>query len=122
MSLERWVDVSVYSKLGPITVQEFADFKNLGYSGVVVGSWHGNSINMFCYRDLRNALQAGLKVATYIAIVPGKPIEYQIQAAYNICNAEAPFLWDQLRFVTVDVEIEGISVEEVQTALTGRPS
>jgi hypothetical protein len=76
--------------------------------------------------SLRNATYAGLKIAGYALITGETHVGDQLLMAYSGMPSD---IWDRLEFVAIDVEVGGISVNEVADAcrfmagwLPGKPS
>jgi len=111
------IDISYWT--GNVSVETFRKFKEAGYELVIVGLWHGASINGHAYHQVENALVAGLHVAGYAALSGLYSPELQIgwsQAALQDDVDTNPF-WSQLKFVAVDVELVGVSPQDIITAV-----
>lgn len=109
----RGIDVSVYS--GEISPEQWQKIKADGYELVVVGLFHGRTVNRFAGQQLSGAIQAGLEVAGYVLIAPWTGWTGPQQVAAGMAEAQA--YKDKLRFVAVDVEIDGVTGKMIRDAL-----
>ncbi|MDD1678718.1 MAG: hypothetical protein LUO93_05990 [Methanomicrobiales archaeon] len=97
------VDVSVYS--GEIPVGKFDQIRDAGYDVVVVGLWHGASVNPYANRQAHAAFEAGLHVAAYVFLATwsGKNGANQV---YSGLEPLDPDVRDSLNFVAIDCEAD----------------
>lgn len=106
-------DVSVYS--GEISAEQWQKIEADGYELVIVGLFHGRTVNRFAGQQLSGAIQAGLYVAGYIFIAPWTGWTGPQQVAAGMAEAQA--YKDKLRFVEVDVEADGVTGKMIREAL-----
>lgn len=109
----RAIYVSVYS--GEISIEQWQKIKSDGYELVVVGLFHGRTVNRFAGQQLSGAIQTGLKVAADVLIAPWTGWTGAQQVAAGMAEAQAHK--DKLRFVEVDVEIDGVTGKMIRDAL-----
>lgn len=109
----KGVDISLYSKGGPVSEEEWTAIREAGYGVAVVGSHHGRDSNPYAAESLRNARQSGLITATYVAINGSRPVGEHIDIGREMCGDE----WQYLSFCAVDVEIDGVTVDQVRDAV-----
>lgn len=107
------IDVSIYS--GEITVDQWRQVKRDGYGLGIVGLFHGRTVNRYAGQQLGAAIQAGLNVAAYVLIAPWTGWNGAQQVAAGLAEAQA--YRANLRFLAVDVEIDGVTGKMVRQAL-----
>ena len=71
-----------------------------GIECCIPGAWHGLSANPFCYGNLYDARDLGMKIATYTVVNSLSP-----ERAYTEARNLVGDLWPVLSFVAVDVEV-----------------
>ena len=113
------IEAADWSKFQPRhTSANMLALKNAGIGLIIPGAWHGDAhgINPRCKDDLRLAREAGLHTATYTVLdsPQGTTAAGAVQKARQVCGEE----WEHLSFVAVDVEVTGITIPEIATALT----
>lgn len=109
----KTVDVSIYS--GKIPIEKWQKIKDDGYELAVVGLFHGRSVNRFAGQQLSGAIQVGLEVASYVLIAPWTGWTGPQQVAAGMTQAQA--YKDKLRFVAIDVEIDGVTEKMIRDSL-----
>lgn len=89
----------------------------------IVGLHHGVTPNYSAAGSLYGARAAGKKVAGYIALTPGKTGAEHVAIGRTTAGGE----WPWLRFVAIDCEVDGITVQQIKDAMAavaaagGRP-
>jgi len=109
--LVRALDVSVYS--GRTSRQWWRDRRAEGWELAVCGSWHGNSTNPFVQDQLGWAYEAGMMLATYVALSRWHGGDEQVAEARHACGD----FWPLLRFVALDMELPGLEAWHLDAAL-----
>ncbi len=104
------IDISVYQgRPGRDWWQRLA---RDGWELAIVGSWHGAGANPHAEANLLEAKRAGLYVATYVALNAGSG-----RAAVRNGKQACGRAWDDLVFVAIDCETDGISSPIVSAAI-----
>jgi len=110
----RAFDASRYSTgNSPVSIDALSAMYRDGIRLAVPGCWHGNEGYDSVAETLRNSRQAGLLTATYIALTPAYDGYNSVMKGYSLCGAE----WQFLRFVALDVEVPGITREDLIAAI-----
>lgn len=111
----RAIDVSVYS--GEIPVEKWRAVKADGYDLAIIGLFHGRTANRYAAQQMRAAHEAGMLLAGYVLIAPwtGMTGGWQVDAGLEVA---APELIPQLRFLPVDMEVDGITEAMAAGAVT----
>lgn len=86
----------------------FAD----GWELAIVGSWHGLSANSDAERNLLEAKAAGCLIATYVALNAGSG-RTAVRNGKRACGRA----WDDLVFVAIDCETDGITAPIISEAI-----
>ena len=86
----------------------FAD----GWELAIVGSWHGLSANPDAERNLLEAKAAGFRIATYVALNAGSG-RTAVRNGKQACGRA----WDDLVFVAIDCETDGITAPIISEAI-----
>lgn len=103
------IDVSKYQ--GRLASSFWRAAYAFGFRVAVVGSWHGLDANPHAEANLHDARVAGFVTATYIAL-NSKAGDAAVDAGRAACGAE----WKYLNFVSLDVEIVGVSLRIIRAA------
>ena len=110
MVLTHAADVSLWG--GLVTETKWRSARNCcGIDLAIVGSWHGLTANRYAADTLTNARNAGLSVATYIALnsmAGAESVERGLTAAAETSD---------LAFAALDVEIMGVTVDIIDDAV-----
>lgn len=103
------LDMSVWG--GVFTLQEAQEAVHLGYKLTIVGGWHGGTKNQYARESLANARTAGMMIATYTILnsIPGA-------FAVDRCREACGDMWDHLKFVALDCEVDGITKATIRDA------
>lgn len=101
--LIRAPDCSVYS--GRTSAQWWRDRYAEGWRLAIPGAWHGNSTNPFVRDQMGFAQDAGMMLATYVALSQFHSGDEQVAEARYACGD----LWPQLEFVALDMELPGLT-------------
>lgn len=109
--LIRALDCSVYS--GRTSAQWWRDRYAEGWRMAVVGSWHGNSTNPFVRDQMGFAQDAGMMLATYVALSQFHGGDEQVAKARYACGD----FWPQLEFVALDMELPGLTGQHLDCAV-----
>lgn len=98
------IDVSIYS--GEIPVEKWRAVKVEGYELAIIGLFHGRTANHYAAQQMRAAHEAGMLLAGYVLIAPwtGMTGGGQVETGLEVA---APELIPQLRFLAVDMEVDG---------------
>lgn len=83
-----------------------------GVDLAIVGSWHGSKQNHAAESSLQTARAAGLMTATYIVLSAHLKGSSAVAHGMSACGAE----WAHLRFVALDVELDGIKEAHIDGA------
>lgn len=76
--------------------------------------WTGAMRPANAIRSLRNARNMGLRIAGYISL---NRHHSGVWHAAKGCADIAPDLWDAMEFVAVDIELDGVRIEEIVAAV-----
>lgn len=106
MTTLKAVDISSYTGR-VVGVEEWAEVKALGYDLAIIQAWTGRSKNVYCHDSLRNAREAGLMTAAYIALLPDKGGGDQAKEGVAAIGDEL----FHLRFIAIDMEVPGVKEE-----------
>ena len=104
-------DVSAYSKATPYTQAEWDAAKRRGCGLAIVGAWHGTHGNPRCQDSLASAKAVGLELGTY-AVLNGALGDETIRHAKFVCGSQ----WEAIRFVALDLELDGVTFETISSA------
>lgn len=112
--LLKAIDVSTYG--GAISADQWREVKADGYQLAVVGLWHGKSINPYANQQCLGALDAGLMIAGYVYLAPwtGRTGSQQVDVGMGTLSIAAV---DNLRFMALDAECDGISEGMIARAI-----
>ena len=102
MTTIHGLDISKYA--GPVGLAEWQRAYKEGQRVAVVGSWHGVDANHFAFQNLDHARLAGFLTATYIVLNALDGAE-AVKRAAAACGSE----WEQLKFVALDIEVDGVT-------------
>jgi len=111
--LIRALDVSAYS--GPTSAQWWRDRYAEGWRLATPGSWHGNSTNPYVRDQMGFAQDAGMMLATYIALSSLHSGDEQVAEARYACGDF--WHWNTLEFVALDMELPGLRPQHLTDAL-----
>jgi len=106
------LDVSRQSTGFVITVEQFKRAKADGFEAVIVGLWDGGTGNPYAKETLAHAQEAGLLIAGYTALAEGTGGD----AVYKAKLFAGPSFYN-LSFLSIDVELDGCTVFQVQDAI-----
>ena len=116
--MTRWAEAADWSRFQPAHSE--ADLRRLQAAGVelvIPGSWHGDALgrNPNCRGDLERARRVGLRTATYTVLdsPAGTTARGAVRRARDICGNE----WQQLSFVSLDIEVAGVTIPEIRAAI-----
>lgn len=106
-------DVSVYS--GQISAAQWRHaHHDHGVDVAVVGLWHGHKVNTHAAQQATASDEVGLGLAAYIAITGRQsPTEQVTIGLRQLTDHDT----DRLAFVALDVELAGVTAEQVQAGL-----
>ena len=116
--MTRWREAVDWSKFQPShSTADLQRFKDAGVELIIPGSWHGDALgqNSNCRGDLARGRAIGLKTATYTVLdsPAGTTARGAVRRARDICGNE----WQHLSFVSLDIEVEGITIPEIRGAI-----
>jgi len=96
-----------------ISVPTFRLFRDEGYDIFVQDVWTGIGSPLPSYWNLYDSLEAKNISAAYNVINGARPGDEQIDEGHRVIGD----LWNEMNFIAVDVEVNGITVEIVRQAL-----
>ena len=109
----RVIDAS-YAQISEATFRQMIDDGVEGFMQCAVAAPPGRlEVPPHAYDNLAHAHAAGLPFTCYAAIRPGTAGS----VAIDMAKVALGDLWSECRFVAVDVEIEGITVEQIWDAI-----
>ncbi len=106
------IDISKYQ--GLIDQPTWRRLKETGQDVAVVGSWHGIDANSYAEANLLRAKSVGFTVATYMALNGSRNGGDAIRLGKAACGSA----WDDVAFVGIDCEIDGILRITIFEAIT----
>ena len=105
------IDISKYQ--GAVDQATWRALNDLGQAVAIVGGWHGIDANPHCEGNLLRAKSAGMVTATYTALNSLNGFT-AVQNARDACGSA----WDDVAFVAIDCEINGITATTIRQAIT----
>ena len=110
----RAIDISRQSTGRALTIDECHKVKEDGNDILIVGLFDGATVNPYARETLENAQQVdGLYTAVYIALAPG----YEGRLAVDRLSVLSFPTIDKLNFVSIDCELDNITLEQINSAL-----
>ena len=107
-------DVSYYSAPAGVDFFTFNLFKADGYRVFAIDLWHNGGINPVARESINAALIAGFKVIGYFELISGLDPRRQI----DVFRRELGQTYFQQRAVAIDLELTGITLEQVRLAIS----
>lgn len=104
------IDISVYQ--GHPGENWWRRLARDGWELAIVGSWHGASHNPHAEANLLEAKRAGFHIATYVALNAGSG-RTAVRNGKQACGRA----WDDLAFVAIDCETDGIAPAIISEAI-----
>ncbi len=104
------IDISKYQ--GAVDQATWRALNDLGQAVAIVGGWHGIDANPHCEGNLLRAKSAGMVTATYTALNSLNGFT-AVQNARDACGSA----WDDVAFVAIDCEINGITATTIRQAI-----
>lgn len=110
----RAIDIS-FPQIGQdVSPAWWAQLNADGWELAIIGLWGGVSPNTEAERWLHDARAAGLLTACYIAINGDHPGGWHVEQGAELAGAE----WEHTLFCAVDVEIDGITLDNIHEGVT----
>jgi hypothetical protein len=110
MTLEQWVDGS----FDPLTAREATCLKEKNVGGYVQCAWTGSQSPQEADVNLRIAKEQGLEVAAYASLTRYGTGQWHMEKAVRALSTE---MKSKLRFLAVDVELQGIRASAIRDAV-----
>ncbi len=107
------IDISIFQK--GVSSYQWALLKKQGYDVAIVGSWHGVAwgANPYAEANLQSARSEDHKIATYLVLDSVMSGKEAVTKAKQACGS----MWQHLSFVAIDLELEGITHQQIQDAI-----
>ena len=109
----RALDLS-FPQIGqPVTPDYWRAVKSEGYELAVIGLWGAVTPNTEAEKWLREAREAGLLTACYVAINGSRPGWEHVDIGRGYAGDE----WEHCHFCAIDVEVEGVTLPQITQAI-----
>ena len=108
----RAIDIS-FPQIGQVVTPDWwAQLKSDGWDLAIIGLWGGVSPNTEAERWLHDARASGLQAAAYVAINGSHTGDWHIAQGKALAGTE----WRRTLFCGIDVEIEGVTLDNIHEA------